>query len=138
MRQRLSLALLACLWASPALAQSASVSITDLSANTTACVSGTPCGAIGTTAQICVPVSPSAGIPSGITSLFFFNTGSNPVDFGYSPGITYGGVGTTRVVNAGGTGSQWAFWPAGSAPRRPLYCISTGGGSTLTILVGSP
>ena len=95
------------------------VNMTDLSATY---------GTFGTTPQLCVPAA------SARTTLFLYNSGSTTVGFSFGGSPAIGTAGTVALPS-GGTG--WAYWGPGAAPRQPIYCVSSGSGGQLTILIGN-
>jgi hypothetical protein len=111
-------ALLGLLSPIPGRAQGA-INVTDLS--------GTY-GTFGTTPQLCVPAA------SARATLFLYNSGSTSIgySFGRSPAL---GAAGTITLPSGGTG--WAFFGPGAAPMQPIYCVSSGSGAQLTILIGN-
>jgi len=95
------------------------VNMTDLSATY---------GTFGTTPQLCVPAA------SARTTLFLYNSGSTTIGFSFGASPAIGSAGTVALAS-GGTG--WAYWGPGAAPRQPIYCVSSGSGGQLTILIGN-
>jgi hypothetical protein len=114
----LSLLLLVALGGGEARAQGA-VAVTDLSGSY---------GTIGTQPALCVPAAPARA------TLFLFNSGATNIGFGFAAAPSIGSAGTVELPSGG---SGWAFWGPGAAPKQPIYCISSGAGGQLTILVGS-
>ncbi|HZT52104.1 MAG TPA: hypothetical protein VFA22_09225 [Stellaceae bacterium] len=111
-------ALLALLVSGAARGESA-VNVTDLSATY---------GTFGTTPQLCVPPADARA------TLFLYNSGSTSIGYSFGPAPALGAAGTVTLP-AGGAG--WVFWGPGAAPRQPIFCVSSGAGAQLTILVGN-
>ena len=117
--RRGAFALAALLLLPPALCRAqGAVNITDLSA---------AYGTFGTTPQLCVPEA------SARTTLFLYNSGTTSIGFSFGRVPALGAAGTVTLPS-GGTG--WAYWGPGAAPKQPIYCVSSGSGAQLTVLVG--
>jgi hypothetical protein len=84
-------------------------------------------GTFGTTPQLCVPAA------SARATLFLYNSGTTSIGYSYGREPALGTAGTVTLPS-GGTG--WAYWGPGAAPKRPIYCVSSGSGAQLTIIVG--
>lgn len=110
---------LALLLTSSAARADGAVNMTDLSAIY---------GSIGTTASLCVPAARSRA------TLFLYNSGATTIGYSFGPAPAIGASGTVALL-AGGAG--WAYWGPGAAPSQAIWCISSGAGGALTILVGN-
>jgi hypothetical protein len=115
----------------PFVVQAQTVNTIDLSFNTTACVPTVQCGSIGTAAALCVPAATGAYTRNQITITNSAASGGNNISVGYNASITLNGVGTLTL-----TPSQAAFWPRGTAPGQPLYCIASGATTPAQIVLG--
>lgn len=95
------------------------INVTDLSG---------PYGTFGTTPQLCVPAA------SARATLFLYNSGGTSIGYSYGSSPAIGAAGTVTLPSGG---SGWAFWGPGAAPKQPIYCVSSGAGAQLTILIGN-
>lgn len=115
----------------PAKAQT--VNVLDLSASTTACGGGVTCGSIGVTAQVCVPaINTSSGgnYPRNQITIANDSAGAS-IFWGYSSAVTANGIGGGTIAPG-----QTAFWPRGTAPGGPIYCIASGAATPAQIAIG--
>ncbi|HUZ75815.1 MAG TPA: hypothetical protein VMU87_22740 [Stellaceae bacterium] len=85
-------------------------------------------GGIGTTPSLCVPAATSRA------TLFLYNSGATNIGYSFGPTPALGASGTVELL-AGGSG--WAYWGPGAAPSQAIWCVSSGAGGALTIIVGN-
>jgi len=123
-------ALLICLLAGPIDAPASiaqTVNITDLSATF---------GTVGTSVVLVVPAQGDSRVPASRQTLFLANSaasGGNGISCGYNAAITLNGVGTFNLP----AGGPPAFWPRGTAPANAIYCVASGAGTPMQIIIGN-
>jgi hypothetical protein len=114
-------------------ARAQSVTINDISASTTSCVSGTACGSVGTSAQLVVPATRSGFPRQQLTLANASAAGGSDISCGFSSSISLHGIGTFLI----GAGAQPVFWPRGTAPTAAIYCIAAGSATPMLVLLGN-
>jgi len=81
-------------------------------------------GTIGTVASACVPANARRA-----TLLIENPVGNtNNICYSFSAGVSCSGPGNSILVPGASD-----FWPLGSAPLGPIYCVASGAGTAVTI-----
>lgn len=72
------------------------------------------------------------GVPPSIGSLTIANDSATAtISCGFKATVTAAGMGTFTIAP-----NQTAFWPFGSAPKGPIWCISSAAGTNYGVFVG--